>query len=455
MKVNLIFPWQIDSAADSHFAGSIVSKIGMPLLGLGKTQATPPLSLLMLAAVTPRDIDIRLVDCRFEEIDIDEKVDLVGITAVTRTALRAYWIADEYRKRGVTVVLGGIHPSVFPQEARQHADAIVVGEGEMVWPQILEDYKQGQLQNIYRAERFMDINELPLPRYDILSHPEWYSTTKVIVSSRGCENSCTFCSITTKAYRTRRVQNVIEELSARPGKYIYFADDNMGWDIDYAKELLRALIPLNIKWYGATTLSALEDIELVDLIAKSGCVNMNLGLESLSPKVLNSIKKHRTNDPSRYRELISRIHSCGIAVSACFIFGFDDDGPSVFNEQIDFINETNIEMPVIHILVPYPGSVIFRQLDREKRLLHKNWDYYDSAAGYIVYQPKQMTPQELVDGYIKVIEKTHAVGSFLRRFVGAKTFISRGTILSAHYNLMKRNSVRRETPRMMEALGIS
>ena len=457
MKVNLIFPCPIDSASNRIYANSLGNNIIRLLFSLGGSQSTPPLSLLMLAAVTPRDIDIRLVDERFEEIDFDEEVDLVGITVVTRTSLRAYEIADEYRKRGVVVVLGGIHPSVFPQEASLHADAVVIGEGERIWPQILEDNRQGQLKNIYTRGHIIDINELPFPRYDIISHPEWYSTTKPIYASRGCENYCTFCSAglaIRKRYRTRHIQSIVDELSATNSKMVLFSDDNLGWDIDYAKELFRAIVPLNIKWLGGTTLSSLEDMELVDLFAKSGCVVLNLGFESLSSKVINSIKKNHINDPSRYRELIRRVHSCGITIFGSFILGFDDDDPSVFREMIDFINETNIDLPVILCLIPYPGSEIYRQFEREQRLLHKNWNYYDSAAAYVVYQPKQMTPQELQDGYLMVIEELHTIGSSLRRLARAKTLFSFGALPAISYNLQKRRSVREETPRMKESLRL-
>lgn len=456
MRVKLIFPRLTDSAG-RFFANSFLSNMVRPFLGLGKSNATPPLSLLMIAAVTPREVEVQFVDERFEEVDFDEDVDLVGITVVTRAAPRAYKIADEFRRRGIPVVLGGIHPSVLPKEASLHADAIVIGEGEKAWPQILEDSRHNNLQRFYKGGHRSDPNELPPPRRDIIAHPERYLTLKIVTATRGCENSCTFCSsglAVGKCYRTRNVQQVAEEICSIPGRFMFFADDNLGWDIPYAKELFNALVPLNIKWSGAVTLSAIEDAELVDLMAESGCIALDLGFESISSKVLTAIKKHRTNDPSRYRELIERVHSRGIPIFGNFILGFDDDGPSVFEELVDFIKETRIEMPSVNTLVPYPGSGIFRQYEREGRLFHKDWNHYDTASGYIVYQPKQMPPEELMEGYLMVTEEIHAPGRFLQRAAGANTLLSLGTFLGLHYNLQKRSSVRAEVPKMKRALTL-
>ncbi|NVM55700.1 MAG: B12-binding domain-containing radical SAM protein [Candidatus Helarchaeota archaeon] len=446
MKVRLIFPCPSTAALDRLYTDSFLSRIIWPILGWGKSVVTPPLSLLMLAAVTPTGIDIQLIDERFEDIDFNEKVDLVGITVMTRTASRAYQIADEHRKRGTKVVLGGIHPSVLPHEASLHADAVVIGEGEIIWPQLLDDHKRGRLKQFYRGGHVADLNELPFPRYDIITHPERYSTVKVITASRGCENSCTFCAAflaVGKRYRTRNVNSVVAELRTTPGKFVIFVDDNLGWDIAYAKELCNALIPLKIKWSAELTLSALEDVELVDLMAKSGCIVLELGFESLSPKVIASIKKQQTNDPGRYRELIRRSHSRGISIIGSFIFGFDEDDLSVFRELNNFIKETCIGMPHLNALLPLPGSPIYRRFERESRLLHKNWEYYEQIPRQAVYQPKQMTPQELFNEYLSILKEIHKTGSFLKRIIGAKTLFTFGTLVTIQYNLQKQSAIKR------------
>jgi radical SAM superfamily enzyme YgiQ (UPF0313 family) len=453
MKIKLVFPSVTDGAGQRMRTNSLPSKLMRLIVGFGGSNATPPLSLLVIAAATPRDIDVELVDERFDEIDFDDKVDLVGITVVTSTAPRAYQIADEFRRRNVAVVLGGIHPTVLHREAGLHADAVVVGEGEGVWPQILRDFQRDRLRPIYRGGRHGEPDEV-LPRRDIVTHPERYATTKVVTATRGCENRCTFCSAGLaigKRYRTRCVQSVIDELDSLPGRFAIFADDNLGWDVPYTKALFKALIPLNIRWYGAITLSAIEDAELVDLMAESGCAALGMGFESISPRVLTAIKKNQTNDPTHYRELIERVHGRGIPIIGNFIVGFDDDDRNVFGELAGFIRETCIEMPSVNTLIPYPGSSIFRRYDREGRLFHKDWGRYDTAAGSVVYRPRQMTPEELVEGYYWITEQIHRPRHFLRRVVKAGTLACRSTVFALYYNLRKRAGVRAEIPRMKVA----
>jgi radical SAM superfamily enzyme YgiQ (UPF0313 family) len=459
MKVKLIFP-TLTQSEDQFYAKTFLDDAMSLFLGCGtgKANASPPLSLLMLAAVTPHDVELEFVDERIDKIDLDEDVDLVGISVVTRAAPRAYQVADEFRKRGVAVILGGIHPSVLPREAKLHADAIVIGEGEKVWPQLLDDFGRGCLREFYDGGHQTDLNSLPLARRDIVPDPDRYMSTKVVAASRGCQNSCTFCSAglaVGKKYRTRSVRDVVDEVDSLPGKYLYFADDNLGWDVQYAKELFAALIPLKVKWIGALTVSALEDVELVDLMAKSGCLAIDLGFESLSPKVITAIKKHRTNDPDRYPQLIKRVHDRGVPIFGNFMVGFDDDDQGVFGQLIDFINETCIEDPSVNILMPYPGSSIFRQYEKEGRLLHKDWTYYDTAVGYLVYQPRQMTPEELIDGYLMVTREIHNQRAFLRRILGAGTLRGFGTLLGMQFNLRKRANVERHTPGRIRALALA
>lgn len=443
MKVKLIYPRLADSV-DKFDENSLLTEVLRRLLRLGRTNYTPPLSLLMLGAVTPPNVEVQIIDERLEDVDFDEEVDLVGITVTTRVAARAYKIAGEYRKRGVTVVLGGAHPSVLPQEAGQYADVVVIGEAEEVWPQLLADFKQGSLKRRYKGLPQADLNKLPWPRRELIRHPERYLSIKVLAATRGCPNTCTFCAggfATGKQYRTRDVENVVAELNEVPGKYVAFVDDNLGWDINYAKKLFKAIAPLNIRWTGAVTMSSLEDLELVELMAKSGCIAISLGIESLSPQVIAEIQKQRTNDPSRYRQLLKRVHDFGIVVVGDFILGFDGDDKNTFETLVNFINETRIEIPSINTLIPYPGTPIFRQFEREGRLLHKDWTYYDTAGGYVVYQPKQMSLSELVEGYFYVADKVYSFPSLARRLIEAKTFLSFASLFAIHYNIQQRRSV--------------
>lgn len=457
MKIALVFP-RLTESSGQLYTDSIVSRVIKPLWGLGEMNITPPLSLLMLAAVTPLDHELTFVDERVEPVPFDDMADLVGISVVTRSAPGAYRIADEYRKRGARVVLGGVHPSVMPQEAGLHADAVVIGEGEGVWPQIIEESKRGCLQRLYRGGHGADLSTLPRPRRDIIRHPEKYGTIKVAAASRGCPNSCSFCAAGVavgKRYRTRPVRDVIEELESLPGRYVFFADDNLGWDVAYAKALLRALIPLKLRWAGELSLSALEDTELVDLVAKSGCTVLGIGFESVSPTVIAAIRKHQTNDPSRYPELVRRLHRNGVPIVGHFIIGFDQDDPTVFRKTEDFIAENNIEMPSVNTLIPYPGTSIFQEFDRTGRLYHKNWTYYDTQAGYVVYRLAQLTPHELVDGYLTLTRRIHSTRAVLERLGRAHTLFSVGAIPALHFNFQSLRSIRQDVKRMSRSQDLA
>ena len=444
MKVTLILP-NLNNNVGDIFDKSWVIDVARPLFRLGKSNHTPPLSLLVLAAVTPPHVEIQIIDERVEPICFDDDVDLVGITINTRSASRAYEIADKYRQRGVTVAAGGIHPSVMPDEVLEHVDVVVIGEGESTWPQLLNDFSKQNLQQIYKGERQRNLDLLPFPRRDLLRHPEAYLTTKVITATRGCQNSCTFCAAgfaVSKHFRTRSVELVVEELNQIPGDVVFFLDDNLGWDQAYFKKFLRALIPLNIKWMGAVFLPAIEDLETVELMAKSGCVTALIGFESIRPATILEMKKQRTNDPERYHILIQRLQKYHIPIRGQFIVGFDSDDENIFHETIDFINETRIELPTVNTLIPYPGTPVYRKFLREGRLLTQNWDQYDTAGGYVLYEPKQMSAQRLMEGYLEVVSEIYSPKSIIKRLSGVKLFNS-GIFPSLFYNFAEHHSANR------------
>ncbi len=443
MRVALIFPKLNDSVDKFDESFWLTDKVKQ-LLHLGKTNYTPPLSLLMLTAVTPDDVTVEIVDERIEPIDYEMDVDLVGITVVTRAAYRAYAVADYLRARGVTVVLGGIHPTLLPDEALQHADAVVQGEGEQVWPLLLEDFSKGLLKAIYRGGYNSSIEHLPIPRRDLLKHPEYYLTTKVITASRGCINTCTFCSAGSaigKKYRTRRIEQIIEELSSIPGRYVVFLDDNLGWDIEFAKRLFQALKALQIQWAGAISLPALEDEELVRLAADSGCISLGVGFESLSRETLKLMGKSRTNNPDQYVPVIRRLHEYGIPILGYFILGYDSDDGETYQRLADFIEKNSIEMPSINTLIPYPGTPIFRYFEREGRLLHRNWNEYDTAGGFVVYRPKNFTPDELFESYLSLTERVYSYRSVVSRLLRLGYFEPLPLAWSFHYNYQQKQSV--------------
>lgn len=432
---------------------SPVSEVINRLLGWGSSNYTPPLSLLMLAAVTPPEIEAQLIDERLETLDFDDPVDLVGISVVTYAAPRAYQIAAEYHRRGVKVVFGGIHPSAAPKDAAQYADALVLGEGESAWVSLLEDFQRGNLQPLYRGRPQMNLDALPFPRREIIPHPEKYLTTKVLTATRGCPNTCTFCSAgigLLKKYRKRSVAQVIAELEQVPGKLAIFFDDNIGWEPEYAKALFRAMIPLRLRWYGELSANALDDPELVDLAAQSGCFMLGVGFESISPQVITSIRKMQTNHPERYAEQIRRLQTSGIVAWAGFVLGFDDDDLSGFAALAEFVERVNLEIVSLYLLTPFPGSLLFRQYERQGRLLHKDWRHYEPADGACVFQPKNMTPAQLMDNFLALQEQIYSLKAVWGRLRRSPTWLSMGSLAALHLNLESRSSLP-ELRKKMEA----
>lgn len=368
----------------------------------------PPFSLAMLAALTPEDVEISLIDEDFGAIDGDKKIDIVAITVMTSTAIRAYQIADMFRERGVTVVLGGIHPSVFPEEASLHADVVVIGEAEETWPQLIEDFKAGKLKKIYYYKEPPKLNNLPIPRTNLFKRGGYILQNPVSVT-RGCPFACSFCSVTSffgHTYRFRPIEEVIEEISLRKkkkskfdfreiSKVFFFIDDNIIGRPSLAKELFKTLIPYKIKWLGQAPLIIAKDKELLKLAAESGCVGLFIGFESLNQANLHSSKKI-VNRVAEYEECVREIHSYGIGIEGGFVFGFDDDDESVFEKTVRFAQKVKLELAQFTILTPYPGTEIYRELDSAGRLLTKDWSKYDT--GHAVFQPKLMSSETLEKG---------------------------------------------------------
>lgn len=442
--VILVFPKLVDSLDrfdESFWLTDQVKKF----FDLGRTNFTPPLSLLSLAAVTPPNFNVEIIDERLDQIDLDIKVDLVGISVVTRAAKHAYEIADNFRARGVKVVLGGIHPTILPNEAILHADAVVIGEGEIVWPELLKDFQNGDMKKFYDGKK--ELVEISVPKRSILKKPEMYLTTKVVTATRGCSNTCTFCSAgfaVGKEYRKRPVEDVISEIDSLPGRYLIFLDDNLGCDIEYSKKLFRELVPLKLKWAGAISVSALDNEELIKLAADSGCISLGVGFESIDAATLRSMGKIKTNNPDMYKPVIRSLHAHGIPILGYFILGFDPDTLDTYKILADFIEETSIEMPSINTLIPYPGSPIFNKYEREGRILTKDWGKYDTAIGSVVYRPKNMTSDELINSYFKLTNRIYSYSSVGKRLLTVGYFDMMSFAWSLHYNFQQRQSVTAE-----------
>lgn len=364
-----------------------------------KKTLIPPLGLAMVAAVTPSDVEISLTDENVSVINFQQKqIDLVGITALTVTAQRAYEIADTFRSKGVKVVLGGIHPSVLPEEASQHADAIVIGEAEGVWPKVIEDFKTNNLQRVYQQHERPSLVGLPIPRRDLFAKGAYY-VRNTLSTTRGCPHSCAFCTVTSffgHTYRCRPLEEILREIETLSKKsFMVFLDDNIVGNPKFAKELFRALIPYKIKWVAQASVTIARDDELLKLAADSGCISLFIGFESIYPANLAAVGK-KINLVDEYETVIKRIHSHGIGIHGFFIFGFDEEDESVFRRTVHFAQKMRLETAQFDYLTPYPGTALGESFDRSGRIVTKDWTQY----GYeLVFEPKSMTREMLQKGH--------------------------------------------------------
>jgi radical SAM superfamily enzyme YgiQ (UPF0313 family) len=356
------------------------------------------LSLPAVAAATPEGHEITIEDERVKKIRLDDTPDLVGISFEVFRAYRAYEIADHYRKRLVPVVLGGMHASVMPEEALLHADAVVVGEAEEVWPQVVADAMAGKMRGIYRAEKAVDLATLNRPRLDLLDASRYFPLYP-IEATRGCTHACSFCStryVHGYGFRTRPVDHVIADVVRAGDKIIAFLDDNLAADETFAKELFTAMIPHGKKFFMQSHVLLAENEVLLSLAAKAGCIGVFVGVESVSAAALSEANKG-FNRVERLKENIARFHDHGILVDGGLIFGFDTDTPDVFDRTIEAMEKVRIDSVAVNILIPYPGTDFYRKFEREGRIICT--DYTKYTGGTVIVRPKNMTVDQLQAGY--------------------------------------------------------
>jgi radical SAM superfamily enzyme YgiQ (UPF0313 family) len=378
-----------------------------------------PLSICTLAALTPPypDLDIRLVDGSVEEVPLDYDADLVAISVITGCASSAYAIADRYRSRRIPVVLGGVHVTILPGEALQHADAIVIGRAEKAWPRLIEEFRAGRMGRIYEEEVIDDILvDVPVPRRE-LHRRSGYMVPDTIQATRGCKKVCDFCTVPSvwPKFLKRPVADVIRDIRATRGRYIAFNDVSIAEDPEYAKELFTAMIPLGKKWGGLATVDIVNDPELLTLMKASGCRYLLFGFESDSRTTLREIRKG-FNVQVNYDDVIAVMHGLGISVQGCFVFGFDHDTKEVFQRTVERVNELKIDIPRYSLYTPYPGTELFRRLQGEGRILSYNWDDYDTM--HVVIRPALMTPEELYSGFKWAYRETFRIGNAIKRMRG-------------------------------------
>ena len=379
-----------------------------------------PLTLTTLASLIPPEIDseVTLIDEGITDIALDLDADLIGISAITGTAPRAYDLADHFRNRGISTVLGGVHPTLMPDEAADHADSVVVGYAEQTWPQLLHDFAYGEMKARYDQTADLSLANLPFPRRDLLP-AHGYATMNTIEATRGCIHRCQFCVVPSAWGRPlqRPVGEVVADIKQMGARRLIFLDLNLIADTDYAKELFTALVPLKLKWGGlATTIIAWDD-ELLDLAARSGCRALLLGFESLNQDSLRETRKS-FNALKDYHYVVRRLHERGIGIMGCFVFGFDNDTSDVFEQTVDFVIEANIDLPRYAILTPFPGTPLFRSLEQEGRIITRDWSLYDGQ--HVVYQPQQMSPDLLLAKTEWAWKRTYGYRSIAKRLLGSR-----------------------------------
>lgn len=376
---------------------------------------------LYVTAAMPSHVKTQIVDEDVEPVDFETDADIIGISFMTYNAPRAYEIGDIFRAKGKTVIFGGYHPSFMPEEAIQHADSICIGEAENNVPKMIIDYQNGGLRKFYRNE-LADLSKLTLPDRKLLKTKS-YVTTNTLQATRGCFHHCEFCSVAAfnrYKIRTRPVGKVIEELKTL-GKYVLFMDDNIVLNKEYAKELLKAMIPLKKKWFSQCGIGITEDDELLKLAAKSGCRGLFIGFESLSEQTLKAFGKN-CNRKKDYLELVKKIHDAGIAICGGFVFGSDEDQPDVFENTLEFLMESNMDVLQSTRLTPFPGTPLFNRLDKEGRIFDKNWSHYDFF--HVVYRPKHMDVETLDKGLAWLQKHFYSYGSILQRITKSFNYLA-------------------------------
>jgi len=363
----------------------------------------PSNALATVAALTPREFDIEIANEYFRPLDPGAThADLVGISVLTLNAYRAYDIADAYRQRAIPVVMGGVHATFCPDEALEHADAVVCGEAEGVWPRVIEDAVAGRLQKTYRRDGFTPPGEIALPRWDVPGG-EQGRRFKALTTTRGCPVGCDFCSVSAfhgSRFRGIELDALVEHIrhlyeTDRP-RFVFFNDDNLTIDHDRAAKFFEMITPLHMNWMSFASLDIARDERLLALAACSGCRQLFIGFESLSDENLSLFHKG-LNRPRDYSRAIELIHSHGISIQASFIFGLDADQPDVFRRTMEFLEANRIEQPQFNILTPLPGTRLMERLRREGRIVDNDWSRYD--MNHVVFEPLHMSREQLQEGH--------------------------------------------------------
>lgn len=381
-----------------------------------------PLSLAVLAGLTPSDTEVKFFDDRFDEINFEEGADLVAINVETYTAKRAYEISLQFRRRKIPVILGGFHPTLFPYEAVQYADSIVIGEAEDIWHLVVNDAARGRLSKYYQSDARPVLNGIK-PRRQIITNRR-YLPVSLVESARGCRYACDFCSVSSfygSSYNKRPIKEIIAEIESLGKKTIFLVDDNITADAKRAKELFSALAPLKTSWFSQGSIDMANDVKLLSLMKKSGCLGLLIGFESLNKSNLASMNKKWNLGGQNYEEAVKKIRSCGIVMYATFIFGYDYDTIDSFDAALEFALKQKFFLAAFNHLVPFPGTPLYAYFEKGGRLLYDKWWLEPSYRfGDVAFMPKQMSPKQLSEGCMRLRKEFYSFNSIFKRAVDVK-----------------------------------
>ena len=387
-----------------------------------------PLMLGLLGALAGPDVEVKLADDRCEAMPYEEQFDLVAITVETFSARRAYEISAEFRRRGRAVVLGGMHPTLLPEETSRHADAIVTSDAESIWGQLLDDARNGQLKPLYRGQCQARPQGDATPRRDLYRNKGYLPVT-LSQFGRGCRFACNYCAISSyfnRQHYTRPVADVVREIEAQRRKLIFFVDDNIVATPERAKELFKALIPLRIRWMSQGSIDMTRDPELMALMADSGCLGNVIGFESITPQSLGEVGKTvNTHDFDRYERAINCLKDHGLMTWAAFTVGYDHDTRESLGELLDFALDHKFTFAAFNLLTPYPSTAFYDRLARAGRLLYGGrwWLHPDYRFNHAAFRPANMSPDELTEISFKMRGKFNSPGSIFRRFFDRRTHL--------------------------------
>src|SRR6516225_3961128 len=385
-------------------------------LYMNRALYSPLEEFLAFAAEIPRDSSqVSLTDENIEAVDFDLKADLVGISAMTSYVNRGYEIADQFRAKGIPVVMGGVHPSFMPQEALKHCDAVVIGEVELVMDRLLDDLRRGSMRGSYKSDVLHPMVGVPMPRYDLLKKNRYVNRT-FVQTSRGCHQGCTFCAeplMNGLKFRYRPVDEVVREMENCGSRFISINDADFFGTPTRPKEVMRALKGRRLRWQAGVTSKLAQDDEMLELAAASGCTMLSIGFESISRSTLKSVHKH-VNRPETFAALVEKIHSYGIMVFGLFMFGFDGDDRSVFEETVRFNRESDYDACAYSVLTPYPGTLTWYEMKKANRIVSFDWEKYDQS--HVVYRPAQMSGDDLRVGQSQAYRAFYSLPSIASRF---------------------------------------